>query len=203
VIRPGIRDWFRLPSFSRRLQQREVDDEIAAHIALRVERLMRQGVSEPVARDEAQRRFGPLLANRGRLYEAANAREVHLHMIDRLDAIRHDVLFATRQLRRAPTFTLAAVATLALGLGANATMFGTIDRLLFRPPAHVVDPARVVTVGVSMIGQNGPNAQCRSRGRSTKTFGVPPTPLPMLQPMRQRRSRSAKALSPVAFVACG
>jgi predicted permease len=159
VIRPGIRDWFRLPSFSRRLQQREVDDEIAAHIALRVERLMRQGVSEPVARDEAQRRFGPLLANRGRLYEAANAREVHLHMIDRLDAIRHDVLFATRQLRRAPTFTLAAVATLALGLGANATMFGTIDRLLFRPPAHVVDPARVVTVGVSMIGQNGPNTQ--------------------------------------------
>src|SRR3712207_4170023 len=61
-----------------------------------------------------------------------------------LDAIRQDLTYAVRQLRRSPGFALAAVTTLALGIGANATMFGVIDRLLLRPPAHVADPARVL-----------------------------------------------------------
>src|SRR5512132_2380460 len=55
---------------------------------------------------------------------------------------------AFRSLRRTPGFFAAAVLVLAIGIGANATMFGVVDRLLLRPPPHVVDPDRVVRVYV-------------------------------------------------------
>jgi predicted permease len=53
------------------------------------------------------------------------------------------VRFAARSLVRSPGFSAAVVLTLALGLGANTTMFGVLDTLLFKPPAHVQDPGRV------------------------------------------------------------
>ena len=54
-----------------------------------------------------------------------------------------DLSYAARGLRRKPGFTAAVVLTLGLGLGANATMFGIVDRLLFRPPAYLASPDRV------------------------------------------------------------
>ena len=60
-----------------------------------------------------------------------------------LDTFRQDVRYAVRGLRRQPGFTAAVVITLALGIGANAAMFGVTDRLLFRPPAMMVDADRV------------------------------------------------------------
>ena len=53
---------------------------------------------------------------------------------------RHDVRFAVRTLLKSPGFTVAIILTLALGIGANATMFGVIDRLLVSPPQHLVQP---------------------------------------------------------------
>jgi predicted permease len=61
-----------------------------------------------------------------------------------LDDLRPDLRYATRQLRRTPGFTALVVLTLALGIGANVTMAGAIDRLLFRAPAGIRDPDRVV-----------------------------------------------------------
>ena len=55
---------------------------------------------------------------------------------------------ALRSLRRAPGFALAAVLVLAIGIGANATMFGVVDTLLLRPPSGVVEPGRVARVYV-------------------------------------------------------
>ena len=55
-----------------------------------------------------------------------------------------------RALRKSPAFTLTAVLTIALGIGANATMFGIVDRLLFRPPAHVRESAKLVRIGAQL-----------------------------------------------------
>jgi predicted permease len=64
-------------------------------------------------------------------------------MFERLDGLRDDVRYAFRQLRRAPGFSAALAVTFALGIGANATMFEILDRLLFRPPAFMSDANRV------------------------------------------------------------
>src|SRR5687767_1508358 len=61
----------------------------------------------------------------------------------RLEAIWQDVTYAVRGLRNKPGFTLAVVVTLALGIGANAALFGVVDRLLFRAPSFMTEPDRV------------------------------------------------------------
>ncbi len=57
-----------------------------------------------------------------------------------LDALKQDLHYGLRGLRSKPGFAAAVVVTLALGIGANAAMFGIVDRLLFRPPPMLKDP---------------------------------------------------------------
>src|SRR5919197_6055223 len=68
-----------------------------------------------------------------------------------------DLRYALRTLARSPGLSLAAVLTLGLGIGANSAMFGVVDRLFFRPPAHVVDPDRVVRIYVTTMMPFGAN----------------------------------------------
>jgi putative ABC transport system permease protein len=60
-----------------------------------------------------------------------------------LDILRQDVRYALRGIRRSPVFTITVIATLGLGLGANAAMFNVVDRLMFRPLAYLRDPDSV------------------------------------------------------------
>jgi predicted permease len=60
-----------------------------------------------------------------------------------IGALAQDLRYAVRTFARSPGLVAAAVICLALGIGANATIFGVVDLLLFRPPPHVQDPARV------------------------------------------------------------
>jgi len=57
------------------------------------------------------------------------------------DNLKHDLKYAIRGLRLKPAFAIAVIATLGLGIGANAAMFGIVDQLLFRPPALMKDPS--------------------------------------------------------------
>jgi predicted permease len=66
-----------------------------------------------------------------------------------------DVRVALRGLRRQPGWATTAIVTLALGIGANATMFGIVDRLLLSAPPHIAGPARVMRVGLDRAQGGG------------------------------------------------
>ena len=147
-IKAGIRRLFRLAPHDRERIACDVDDQIALHIDLRVEQLIARGMTPSDARAEAIRRFGALERAHPTLVSSAHRRELHMRLRDSLDSLRLDLVHALRALRKQPGFTLAVIVTLALGIGANAAMFGIVDRLLLRPPAHLRDPGETGRVFV-------------------------------------------------------
>ena len=70
-----------------------------------------------------------------------------------LEFVMQDVRYALRGLRLRPGFAAMVILTLTLGIGANVTMFGILDRLLLRAPAHIVDVDRVVQVHSRWFGR--------------------------------------------------
>jgi len=117
-------DWIP-PIFRRRKIYNDLSEEIRLHIEERTEQLVREGMSPKQAAREARLAFG----NRTLLEE--RSREVW--QWPTLESIAADVRIALRQLRRSPGFTIAAVLTLALAIGANAVVFGLMDGMVLRP----------------------------------------------------------------------
>ncbi|HEX6598248.1 MAG TPA: ABC transporter permease [Gemmatimonadaceae bacterium] len=94
-----------------------------------------------------------------------------------LENLRRDIAYAIRGLRSKPGFTIAVVITLALGIGANAAMFGIVDRLLLRPPPLLKDPATAHRVyvwdtyrGKQLTGWVGRYARWRDLDSTTTSF---------------------------------
>jgi predicted permease len=74
-----------------------------------------------------------------------------------LDSWLQDLRYGARLLRRNPVFTLTAAASLAIGIGANTTIFSIANALLFKTPVGVVEPGRLVDVGRSQDGSGFDN----------------------------------------------
>ena len=147
-IRPRIRRAFRLALRRSDLTAAEIDEELRFHIESRIDQLVARGLTRDQASAEARRRFGISWDDAvARVHDAGHAREERLDMTERLDAAWRDFTYAVRTLWRHSAFSIVVVLTFALGIGANATMFGVIDRLLLRPPPEVGRPAGLFEVG--------------------------------------------------------
>ena len=117
---------FRLRALVRaRQMDRDIDDEIASHLAEATDEYLHQGLSLEDARRAAQRRFGGVTQTK-EVY-----REVRSFMW--LDDLLRDLRHARRALSKSPAYTAAAAATLALAIGANTAMFSVLDTVLLRP----------------------------------------------------------------------
>ncbi|HSJ15996.1 MAG TPA: ADOP family duplicated permease [Longimicrobiales bacterium] len=143
MVRPGIRDYFRLRPRTPEGLAAQVDEEIALHIELRVQELVAGGMDPERARAEAERRFGGVMRAQLLLQRSARERERRMSVREWLAGWRQDFAYSARSLAREPLVALVVVLTLGLGIGANATMFGIIDRLLLRGPEHVQAPHEV------------------------------------------------------------
>jgi hypothetical protein len=95
--------------------------------------LLAAGFPPDAARAEARRRFGDPDATAAECVAIERERRGAARRLERLAALGHDVALAARTLRRAPAFTLTAVLTLGLGVGATTALFGVADAVLFRP----------------------------------------------------------------------
>jgi len=142
--RPSL--WLHRLGIRRLPAQQSVEWEIDHHLAELVDRLVSEGWTRGDANAEAERRFGDRRrygTPMARMERAAVARS---RVSGVVASVGQSITAALRTTRRHPGFALGIVLTLGLGLGANATMYGIVDRLLLRPPEHIVQPERVRNV---------------------------------------------------------
>jgi predicted permease len=129
--------WVRLRYYLfRDRYDREMEEEMRFHLELRAAEHEHGGMAPDEARAAADRRFG----NRTAMQELRRTAVA----VPSLDTATQDLRYVLRGIRHSPGFATTVVATLGIAIGANAAMFGIIDRLMLRGPSHVVEPDRVV-----------------------------------------------------------
>ena len=158
-----VKSWLRV-SRRRADFEREMQDEMRIHLELYQADLRRRGVPEEEARRRAFAEFGSVGARQEECRDAVGLRLV--------DELRGDVSYAFRLLRRSPAFTLVALLSLGLGIGANTAIFSLIDTVLVKT-LPVDDPQRLFFVdnsGGKSGGSNGPPYPCFERLRDHNRF---------------------------------
>ena len=125
----------------------EIRDELTFHLDSRIEQFERQGMTREEARRAARERVGNLALYQDRGYDVRGG--------GLMETIWQDVRYSIRLLRKQPGFTLVAMLTLALGIGASTAIFTVIDAALLRPLPYP-DPEQLVEVHIGVERPNRP-----------------------------------------------
>jgi predicted permease len=135
----------RLRSLGRRRElENRLDDEIRFHVEQQIEKNRRAGMPPDEARRQALIRFGGVEQVRERTRDEFRAAHI--------ENLARDVRYGLRSLRRHPGFSAMAVLSLAIGIGANATIFGVAHAVLFRS-SPFDDPQTLVNIYESEAGR--------------------------------------------------
>jgi predicted permease len=131
--------------------------ELEAHLQLHVDDNLRAGMTPAEASRQARIRLGGV--------DPVKERYRDQRGIPMVEAWLKDLRHAARGLRKAPTFTAMAVATLALGIGANTAIYTVVDRVLLRPLPYP-DPDRLATIARHVERDGAANDQFSQNGQS-------------------------------------
>ena len=140
--------------FRKARRERELNEEVGAHLEMLVEKYRRRGMPPEEARYAALRSFGGV--------EQTKERYRDLRGLPSVESFFQDLRFGLRQFRRNPGFTAVAIVTLALGIGANTAIFSLIDAVMLKT-LPVRDPSQLVVLRWS--------AHKRPRANETSSFG--------------------------------
>ncbi len=121
--------------------RRDLDDEIAFHLASRTDELIDAGLAPDDARAQAEREYGDVHASHRELYHVDRRRLARGRREEMITTFLEDLRYAARGLARRPALTAVVVGVLTIGIAANAIMFGVVDQLLVRPPAGISNPS--------------------------------------------------------------
>jgi putative ABC transport system permease protein len=126
---------------STRRTEQDFADEIDAHLALEIERLIGDGLTPEQARLAARRQFGSVLAARERFHESRR--------VPRLDHLLQDLRYGARRLRTYPVAAAVAVVSLAFGIGATTATITVRDVIFRKPPPLYRNPSQLSRVQVA------------------------------------------------------
>src|SRR5499426_763195 len=132
IIRSRLRALFR-----RKSVLRDIEEELRIHVEMETEINIKRGMPPDEARAAALKSFGAMVRNTERGYDIRGG--------GWLETLWQDMRFGARMLWKKPGFTLIAVLTLALGIGANTAIF-TLVNAVFLQPLPVAEPARLMSV---------------------------------------------------------
>ena len=144
-----FRRLFRFTSRTDAEVERDIRDEVAFHLDLRVRELVEAGSSPEQAHAEAQRQFGDVAATAAYIRSLDTRKETRMRWRLWAEELRQDLTFGIRMLARQRGLTTVAVLTIALGVAATAIVFAVVHAALLAPLPYR-DANRLVVTRLSI-----------------------------------------------------